>query len=187
MLWGCFVYWHVDVLLLFLYLFFVLVIPLGDYLLEKYIKDDERLDMNMVWTVVDLYKEAIILTRENDAECEAMALSRLGSVFDKVVKGKFRAKPYMMRSIQMAMSLHPRTFDSEGMSSLFCVLIFYLYTSIHCFFNFSVLVYGWQKKLTKCPWAKCPKKKVPKKSPKQNIQWKRMSQDKMSSGQNVPG
>ena len=62
-----------------------------------------------------LLQEAVILTRENDPEAEAIALSRLGSILDKVLKDKFRAKTYMMRSIQMAMSLHPRTFDSEGM------------------------------------------------------------------------
>ena len=77
-------------------------------------KGEETLNMGMVWTVVDLYKEAVILTRENDPEAEAIALSRLGSILDKVLKDKFRAKTYMMRSIQMAMSLHPRIFDSEG-------------------------------------------------------------------------
>jgi len=86
----------------------------GDELLDKYLKDEESLNMGMVWTVVDLYKEAVILTRENDPEAEAIALSRLGSIFDKIIKDKFRAKPYMMRSIQMAMSLHPRTFGSES-------------------------------------------------------------------------
>ena len=68
----------------------------------------------MVWKVVDLYKEAIILTRENDMEVEAIALSRLGNINDKILKDKLKAKAYFRRAIQLAMSLHPRTFDSEG-------------------------------------------------------------------------
>ena len=75
---------------------------------------EEDLNFEMVWKVVDCYMEAIILAREIDMEVEAIALSRLGSVYDKILKDKFRAKIYFRRSIQLAMSLHPRTFDNEG-------------------------------------------------------------------------
>ena len=62
------------------------------------------------------YREAVMLTKENDAEGEAIALSRLGSIYDKVIKGKvseMRAKNHMMRCIQLALSLHPKTFETE--------------------------------------------------------------------------
>ena len=70
--------------------------------------------MDMIWKVVDLYREAVLLTREVDMESEAIALSRLGNVLDSVVKMKGKAKECLRRSVQLAMSLHPKTFDQEG-------------------------------------------------------------------------
>ena len=87
---------------------------IADEILEKLLLDEECLQMDMVWKVVDLYKEAIILTRELDMEVEAIALSRLGNIFDKILKDKIKAKGCFRRSIQLAISLHPRTFDAEG-------------------------------------------------------------------------
>ena len=87
---------------------------LGDDILHKILLIEEELNFEMVWKVVDSYMEAIILAREIDMEVEAIALSRLGSVYDKILKDKIRAKTYFRRSIQLAMSLHPRTFDNEG-------------------------------------------------------------------------
>ena len=75
---------------------------------------EEDLNFDMVWEVVDCYMEAIVLAKEINIEVEAIALSRLGSVYDKILKDKIRAKTYFTRSIQLAMTLHPRTFDSEG-------------------------------------------------------------------------
>lgn len=87
---------------------------LGDDILHNILLMEEDLNFDMVWKVVDCYMEAIVLAREIDMEVEAIALSRLGSIYDKILKDKFRAKTYFRRSIQLAMSLHPRTFDSEG-------------------------------------------------------------------------
>lgn len=87
---------------------------LADDILHSLLMDEENLSMDMVWKVVDLYKEAIILTREKDVEMEAIALSRLGNVNDKILKDKLKAKAYFRRSIQLALSLHPRIFDAEG-------------------------------------------------------------------------
>ena len=87
---------------------------LGDDILHNILLMEEELNFEMVWKVVDSYMEAIILAREIDMEVEAIALSRLGSVYDKILKDKIRAKTYFRRSIQLAMSLHPRTFDNEG-------------------------------------------------------------------------
>ena len=40
--------------------------------------------MDMVWEVVDWLCRAAQLTRDHDLEMEAMALSSLGKVYDKV-------------------------------------------------------------------------------------------------------
>ena len=47
-------------------------------LLDICLHKEEQLDMDGIWTVVDSYKYAIVITRELDIECEVMALS--GSV-----------------------------------------------------------------------------------------------------------
>ena len=100
---------------------------LGDNLLDNVLNMQECLNMDMVWDVVDWYKQAIILTRENDVEMEAIALSRLGRVYDKILKMKSKASECFKRAIQLAMSLHPRTFDSEGKFNFYCIYIRYIY------------------------------------------------------------
>ncbi|KAK3084872.1 hypothetical protein FSP39_020577 [Pinctada imbricata] len=86
---------------------------IGDSLFDK-IKETEELNMDLVWDIIDWYKQAVVRTREvTEVEMEAIALSRLGRVYDKVLKIKYKAKEYLMRSMQLAHSMHPRTFNSE--------------------------------------------------------------------------
>ena len=61
----------------------------------------------------------VIVTKFNftpnlQVELEAIALSKLGTVYRKVLKMPQRAKENYMRCVQLAMSLHPRTFDDDG-------------------------------------------------------------------------
>jgi len=43
-----------------------------------------------------------------------MAMSRLGAVYDKVLKLKSRAKDYFNLCMQLVVSMHPRTFNRES-------------------------------------------------------------------------
>ncbi|XP_061188601.1 uncharacterized protein LOC133196757 [Saccostrea echinata] len=89
-------------------------ISVGDQLYGKLLLDEEALNMDMVYEVIDWYKQAVVRTREvTEVEMEAVALSRLGRVYDKILKIKYKAKEYLMRSMQLAHSMHPRTFNSE--------------------------------------------------------------------------
>ena len=45
---------------------------------------------------------------------EAIALYKIGLVYDKVFKLKFRAKAYLKKALEMAQSMTPRTFTTEG-------------------------------------------------------------------------
>ena len=47
-------------------------------------------------------------------EMEAIAMSRLGSVYDKVLKLKSRAKLYFKICMQLATSMQPRNFSGES-------------------------------------------------------------------------
>ncbi|XP_061188288.1 uncharacterized protein LOC133196411 [Saccostrea echinata] len=82
----------------------------GDELLEKITRYYETIDMNMVWDIIDWYKQSILLARELDMEQEAISLARIGNVYAKVLKFKPQAKEYYKRAIQMAASMAPRTF-----------------------------------------------------------------------------
>ncbi|XP_063423023.1 uncharacterized protein LOC134707306 [Mytilus trossulus] len=87
---------------------------IGDGIFRKVLLDEEKLNMDMVYEMIDWYKQAILRTREvTEVELEAIALSRMGRVYDKILKLKYKAKEYLMRSIQLAHSMHPRTFHGE--------------------------------------------------------------------------
>ncbi|XP_033761915.1 uncharacterized protein LOC117343593 [Pecten maximus] len=89
-------------------------IDVGDKLFRKIMKDEENINMDIVWDVVDWYKSAVLRTRERtEMEQEAIATSRLGKLYDKVLKMKDKAHEYVMKSVQLAHSMHPRTFTSE--------------------------------------------------------------------------
>ncbi|XP_060592614.1 uncharacterized protein LOC132747295 [Ruditapes philippinarum] len=86
----------------------------GDILLDKVLKEEETLNMDMIWEVMDWYKNAILRARDVDMKQEAIALYKIGIVYDKVFKLKFRAKTYLKKSLELAQSMTPRIFTSEG-------------------------------------------------------------------------
>ncbi len=83
-------------------------------MLVSVLGDAVELQMDGIWAVVDHYKEAVVLTREKDVENEAIALSRLGSVFHKVLKDYTRAHVYFTRCMELAFSMRPRLFDCQN-------------------------------------------------------------------------
>ena len=85
----------------------------GDELFEKILLDEDNLNINMVWEVVDWYKQSILLTREKDVEYEAIGHSRLGKIYDGVLKLKTKAKANFMRCLELVNSMHPRNFTND--------------------------------------------------------------------------
>ena len=84
----------------------------GDQLLHVALQEQEDLDMTLIFEVIDWYKQAVVLAREVDIEQEAITESRLGVVYDKVLKLTLRAKQYFTHSFELAESLKPRIFTS---------------------------------------------------------------------------
>ena len=82
----------------------------GDELLELAMQGEENLDMDLIFDVIDWYKQAIVLAREIDLEQEAIGSSRLGVVYDKVLKITSRAKEYFTKCLELMEALKPRTF-----------------------------------------------------------------------------
>ena len=62
----------------------LLSVSTGEELLEMVVLDEEILNIDMVWEVVDWLCQAAQLTRDRDLEMEAVALSSLGMVYDQV-------------------------------------------------------------------------------------------------------
>ena len=85
----------------------------GDDLFSSVLCDEDNLNVDMIWEVVDWYKQSILLTREKDVEFEAIGHSRLGRVYDQVLKLKFKAKENFMRCLELVNSLYPRVFTCE--------------------------------------------------------------------------
>ncbi|XP_031557582.1 uncharacterized protein LOC116294173 [Actinia tenebrosa] len=85
----------------------------GNEVLNIATLNEESLNMNLVWDAVDWYKRAAILTRELDLEQEAIALSHLGFVYNKVLKDKDKSKEYYKKCFELAESMKPRTFFTQ--------------------------------------------------------------------------
>jgi len=84
----------------------------ADELFNSQINEAENIDMRMMWTICDMYKEAVILTREMDIESEAFALCRLGRMYDKVFKLKGKAHAYYRQGFDLLQTLFPKHIQS---------------------------------------------------------------------------
>ena len=58
---------------------------IGDGLLKVGVTEQEELNIDLVWDIIDWYRQAAILCRDKDLEQEAIAYSRMGRVYGKVV------------------------------------------------------------------------------------------------------
>ncbi|XP_052246457.1 uncharacterized protein LOC127855118 [Dreissena polymorpha] len=87
---------------------------IGDEMFEAVVRNEETLNIDMVWEVIDWYKQATLRTRDiTEVELEAIAVSRIGRVYDRVLKLKQRAKDYYKLAVELAHAMSPRTFVRE--------------------------------------------------------------------------
>ena len=82
---------------------------------------EEVLNIEMVWEIIDWYKDSILKVRDMDLKQEAISLSRIGKVYDKVLKIKFRARDYLKKSMELAHSIVPFVVTNEG-KMIWCIL-----------------------------------------------------------------
>jgi len=85
----------------------------AENLYRTHLLNQESVNFDFIWDLVDMFKQCTLLVREQDLEQEAIGLSRLGKVFDKVLKLPDKAKVYYKRSFQLATALFPRTFNTK--------------------------------------------------------------------------
>jgi len=90
----------------------IILTKIGDTHIEKALYDEEELDMDRVFLAMDMYRQAMVDSREKDVEHEAAALSKLGLVYHNILKIEDKAREYLKLSIQMGVSLAPRNVES---------------------------------------------------------------------------
>lgn len=77
-------------------------------MLDQCINEHEILNMELIWDIIDRYRDAISKLKGKDIECEAELTSDLGYIYDKVIKNKDKAKDYYKLSWYLADSLRPK-------------------------------------------------------------------------------
>lgn len=73
----------------------------------------EDVQMDGVYRLVDMYREAARLTSGRDLEHEARALGSLGRIWDAVLKDATRARAVFRQVVQLTLALHPRDLTGE--------------------------------------------------------------------------
>jgi len=89
----------------------------ADLLFTEYVHGAEDLNMDMMWDILDMYKDAVLKTQERDVENEALAVSRMGRMFEKIFKMKCKGHSYYRRAFDLAQTLLPRDLNKM---SWFC-------------------------------------------------------------------
>ena len=85
----------------------------AENLYHAHLQNQEIINFDFIWDLVDMFKQCTLLVREQDLEQEAIGLSRLGKVFDELLKLPDKAKGYYKRSFHLATALFPRTFNTK--------------------------------------------------------------------------
>ncbi|KAK9830352.1 hypothetical protein WJX72_011214 [[Myrmecia] bisecta] len=82
-------------------------------ILQRSLAESETLDMEAVWLVIDMYKQAAILTRERAVDQEALALARLGLTYETVMRARAKATEYLKAAFQLANTLVPVPYNQD--------------------------------------------------------------------------
>jgi hypothetical protein len=69
---------------------------------------------DLIFSCIDSYKQAALLTREKFLECEAVACSRLGVIFHTILKNRKKGEEYYSRCLHLANSLKPRDLTTSN-------------------------------------------------------------------------
>ncbi|UJR24256.1 hypothetical protein I4U23_027223 [Adineta vaga] len=84
----------------------------GNRMLEAHLKGDECMNMDIIWMVIDKYREAILLAREHDIEGEAEAWHLSAKIYQNILKMTDVAYTYHLRCVTLAQTMMPRNLTS---------------------------------------------------------------------------
>eukprot|EP01023_Acetabularia_acetabulum_P016279 TRINITY_DN18041_c0_g2_i1.p1 TRINITY_DN18041_c0_g2~~TRINITY_DN18041_c0_g2_i1.p1 ORF type:complete len:440 (-),score=51.60 TRINITY_DN18041_c0_g2_i1:203-1522(-) len=85
----------------------------AEEMLRVQMEDNEEVNFEGVWEIVDLLREGIILSRENDIETEARVLCQMGEVYFRVLKNADRARALLNRCVYLSTTLFPKIVTTQ--------------------------------------------------------------------------
>ncbi|KAJ6644303.1 hypothetical protein Bhyg_09270 [Pseudolycoriella hygida] len=85
---------------------------MADQLFDECVMQSEDLKFEMVWNILDMYKASELHCRDVDIENEALAFSRQGRIFYKILNLRSKAHQYYRASFDLAVTLHPKDMNN---------------------------------------------------------------------------
>ena len=89
------------------------IMKVADELLTKELEVSEDTNIHQIWTILDLYRQAIMGTKGNDVETEAKAKATIGKIYYQVLKIQEKSRVFFEDAIKLAQSMHPRVFTND--------------------------------------------------------------------------
>lgn len=85
---------------------------MADEVYDEAINSSETIEIELVWDAIDNYKAAVIKARDRDIEIEAECVSKMATIFEKILFVKETARAYHYNCLELAESMKPKTFYS---------------------------------------------------------------------------
>ena len=85
----------------------------GNDMLDRALKDDEFINMDLVWDAYDKYKEAEILSKGEDVEILCMSLFYRAKIFRDVLKDTYNCKQLSREAMSLAQTLIPGPYHNR--------------------------------------------------------------------------
>lgn len=120
---------------------------IADRQLHQALLGEEDMNIDGVWTAVDTYRHAITLIKDQDLELEAIVLTKLGQLYEDVLKMPEIGLRCYRTALDLVFSMHPRVFDS-------CSWYKHLRQRLHSFQEKVELEEECKKAQEKAPWLK---------------------------------
>lgn len=86
---------------------------IGKALYAKTIYENEEIDIEQVYNIIDLFKESISYGGGKDLELEGKSLSNLGKIFYLIFKNIEKASSYFRTAISYGLALRPKIVDHK--------------------------------------------------------------------------
>jgi len=85
---------------------------IGDKLYHYLITQSESVNIELLWEIIDHYKSAILKCREKNIEIEAECLSKIGTIYEKILGMKEQARVCHYNCLELVESMKPKTFTT---------------------------------------------------------------------------
>ena len=85
----------------------------GDCMLDRAVKEEESLNLDLVWDAYDKYKEAELLSKGEDVEILCLSLFHRAKIYADVFKDKYQCKELLKEATGLAQTLIPGPYHNR--------------------------------------------------------------------------